>query len=150
MARCRASRGFTYLTVIFAVALLGLGLMLAGEAWRTAMQREREAQLLYVGNQYRKAIERYYRGGPSQYPRALADLLKDQRQAGTARYLRKLYPDPVTGSDRWGLVRNPAGEITGVYSLSPAVPFKTSGFAEGNDFADAKTYEDWKFVYQPR
>ncbi|HEX9395312.1 MAG TPA: type II secretion system protein [Burkholderiales bacterium] len=150
MVRRRQSHGFTYLMVLFAVAFLGLGLMLAGETWRTAVQREREAQLLYVGNQYRKAIQRYYQSGPSQYPRSLADLLKDGRQAGVARYLRRLYPDPVTGSDRWGLVRTPAGEIMGVYSLSSAVPFKTLGFAEGNDFADAKTYADWKFVYQPR
>ena len=150
MTRRRASQGFTYLTAIFAVALIGLGLMLAGEAWRTAMQREREAQLLYIGNQYRSAIGRYYRGGPAQYPRSLADLLKDARQAGTARYLRKLYPDPVTGADNWGLVKTPGGDIMGVYSLSSATPFKTFGFAEGNDFADAKTYADWKFVYQPR
>jgi type II secretory pathway pseudopilin PulG len=150
MARRHASRGFTYFTALFLVALLGIGLMLAGETWSTSMQRGREAQLLYVGNQYRKAIERYYRGGPAQYPRSLADLLKDARQAGTARYLRRLYPDPMTGSERWGLVRTPAGDIMGVYSLSTAIPFKTSGFAEDNDFADARTYADWKFVYQPR
>jgi type II secretory pathway pseudopilin PulG len=150
MTRRHASRGFTYLTALFAVALLGIGLMLAAETWHTALQREREAQLLYIGNQYRHAIERYYRSGPAQYPRALVDLLKDARQAGTARYLRRLYPDPVTGSDRWGLVKTPAGDIMGVYSLSSATPFKTAGFAEGNDFADAKSYADWKFVYQPR
>lgn len=144
------ARGFTYLTVLFALAFLGLGLMIAGETWRTAVQREREAQLLYVGNQYRRAIQRYYQSGPAQYPRSLGELLKDARQAGVARYLRRLYPDPLTGSDRWGLVRTPAGGIMGVYSLSSAAPFKRSGFAEGNDFADAGTYADWKFVYQPR
>ena len=43
------------------------------------------AELLHVGNEYRKAIERYYLSGPRQYPRTLADLLMDPRQPGTAR-----------------------------------------------------------------
>jgi len=143
------AEGFTYLTMLFAVALIGLGLALAGEVWRTAAMREKEAQLLYVGSQYRRAIERYYLSGPAQYPRALGDLLKDARQAGTARYLRKLFPDPVTGSDEWGLVKTPEGDITGVYSLSGEKPFRTTGFGPGNDFGDAAKYSDWKFVYDP-
>ena len=55
-----------------------------------------EAELLYGGNQYRRAIERYYVSGPRQFPRALEDLLKDPRKPGTERYLRKLYIDPLS------------------------------------------------------
>jgi type II secretory pathway pseudopilin PulG len=143
------SGGFTYLTVLFAVALVGLGLGMAGEAWQTAVMRDKEAQLLYVGGQYRRAIERYYLSGPAQYPSALSDLLKDTRQARTERYLRKLYPDPITGKDEWGLVKSPAGEIMGVYSLSGEKPFRTTGVGDGNDFGDATKYSDWKFVYKP-
>lgn len=149
IALSRSAQGFTYLTMLFAVALVGLGLTLAGEVWHTTAMREKEAQLIYVGGQYRRAIERYYRSGPSQYPRALENLLKDARQAGTERYLRKLYPDPVTGKDEWGLVKTPAGDIMGVYSLSADKPFKTTGFGDGNDFRDATKYSDWKFVYDP-
>lgn len=142
-------RGFTYLTMLFAVALVGLGLALAGEVWRTAVMREREAQLLHVGGQYRRAIELYYLSGPAQYPRALDDLLKDTRQARTERYLRKLYADPITGKTDWGLLKTPAGEIMGVYSLSDDRPFRTTGFGAGNDFGDATRYSDWKFTYWP-
>jgi type II secretory pathway pseudopilin PulG len=149
-ARRRRARGFTYLTALFAVAFLGLGLTLAGETWRTAAQREREARLLWTGDQYRRAIERYYRSGPAQYPRSMEDLLRDPRQAGIVRHLRQRYPDPVTGSAQWGYVRTPAGEIMGVYSLSPAAPFKAAGFAVGEDFAGARAYSDWKFVFRPR
>ena len=144
----RNAGGFTYLTMLFAVALLGLGLALTGEVWRTAAMRDKEAQLLYVGGQYRNAIGRYYLGGPAQYPRALEDLLKDSRQAGTERYLRRLYPDPVTGKAEWGLVKTPAGEITGVYSLSDEKPFRTTGFGAGNKFDGATKYSEWKFVYE--
>ena len=143
------AKGFTYLTALFLVALLGLASALTGQVWRTASQREREAQLLYVGGQYRRAIERYYLAGPAQYPKTLHDLLKDGRQPRTERYLRRPYPDPVTDSDRWGLVRTPGGEIMGVHSLSERKPIRTTGFGAGNDFQDAKSYADWKFVYVP-
>ena len=44
---------------------------LVGEVWPTAAVREREVALRHVGEQYRKAIERYVLAGPRQYPRAV-------------------------------------------------------------------------------
>lgn len=129
---------------------MGIGLALTGEVWHSVALREKEVQLLYAGNQYRRAIERYYLGGPRQYPRALEDLLKDPRKPNTERYLRKLYLDPVTGSAEWGLVKAPDGGIMGVYSNSELKPMKTAGFAVANrPFEGAEKYSDWKFVYQP-
>jgi hypothetical protein len=112
--------------------------------------REREAELLHVGEQYRKAIERYYLSGPRQYPRALADLLRDPRKPGVERYLRRLYPEPVTGSDEWGIVKAPDGGVMGVHSRSEDKPIKVAGFPLlYQSFEGAKTYADWKFVYTP-
>lgn len=149
MARRRRTRGFTYLTLLFIVALLGAGLALTGEVWHTAALREKEAELLFVGHQYRKAIERYYLSGPQrQYPRALEDLLKDPRRPGAERYLRTLYPDPVTGKNEWGLVKAPDGGILGVHSLSEAKPLKIAGFrARDQGFEGAAKYSDWNFAY---
>jgi type II secretory pathway pseudopilin PulG len=146
----RRESGFTYLTVLFVVAFMGLGLAKAGEVWRTTVLREREAELLWVGNQYRLAIERYYKRGAMQYPRTLDDLLKDPRDPGTRRYLRKRYADPMTGSDEWGLVKGPDGGIMGVYSRSGDRPFKAAGFGiENQAFGQAAAYSDWRFVYAP-
>ena len=143
-------RGFTYLSVLFVIAMMGGGLALVGELWHSAATRDREAELLFVGNQYRKAIERYYLGGPRQYPRALEQLLKDARKPATERYLRRLYPDPVTGSGEWGLVKAPDGGIMGVHSLSEAAPVKSANFlARDKEFAGAAAYTDWKFVFVP-
>ena len=142
--------GFTYLTILFVVAFMGLGLSIAGQVWHTAVMREREAQLLYAGNQYRRAIERYYLSGLNQFPRSLEDLLRDPRKPGTERYLRKLYPDPLTGKSEWGIMKAPDGGIMGVYSQSEDKPVKTAGFALVNrDFEGATKYVDWKFVYNP-
>ena len=146
----RRAGGFTYLTVLFIVALMGIGLALAGTVWHTMALREREAELLHVGNEYRKAIERYYLSGPRQYPRELPALLKDPRQPGTVRYLRKLYPDPVSGKDEWGLVKAPDGGIAGVYSTSEAKPLKSGGFAvRDKEFEGEEKYSDWQFIYSP-
>jgi type II secretory pathway pseudopilin PulG len=141
-------RGFTYLTVLFMIAILAGGLALVGEMWHTSAIREKEAELLFVGHEYRKAIERYYLSGPQrQYPRSLEELLKDPRRPGNERYLRKLYPDPVTGKE-WGLVKAPDGGVWGVHSLSEARPLKSSGFkVRDAGFEGAQRYADWKFIH---
>jgi type II secretory pathway pseudopilin PulG len=146
----RRAQGFTYLTVLFVVAILMTGLALVGEMWETAARREREAELLFVGNQYRKAIERYVIAGKAQYPRTLEALLQDARQPSTQRYLRKLYPDPITGKNEWGFVKGPDGGIGGVYSLSEAQPMKVAGFRPRDaSLAGAQKYSDWKFSFTP-
>lgn len=141
-------RGFTYLTVLFLVAILAGGLALAGEVWHTSAMREKEAELLFIGHQYRKAIERYYLSGPQrQYPRTLEDLIKDPRRPNPERYLRRLYPDPVTGKD-FALVKAPDGGILGVHSPSAQKPLKSGGFrVRDAAFEGASKYADWKFVH---
>jgi type II secretory pathway pseudopilin PulG len=142
------ARGFTYLTVLFMVAILSGGLALIGEVWQTSSMREKEAELLFVGHQYRKAIERYYLSGPQrQYPRELSDLLKDPRRPGTERYLRRIYDDPITGQP-FALEKAPDGGIVGVRSTSGEKPFKTGGFkVRDAAFEGAAKYSDWKFVH---
>ncbi len=55
-----SQRGFTYLVVLFAVALIGLALAGTATVWTTAAKRMREQELLWVGGQFRLAIQRYY------------------------------------------------------------------------------------------
>ena len=144
------SRGFTYMTVLFIIAVITAGLALVGEVWETAAKREKERELLFVGNEYRKAITKYYLAGKNQYPRTLEDLLKDPRQPGTVRYLRRLYPDPVTGKAEWGIVKSPDAGVAGVYSLSEQKPLKNANFRQRDaGFEAAQTYADWKFIYSP-
>ena len=144
------SRGFTYIGVLFLAAIMAGGLALTGDVWHTSTMREKEAELLFVGNQYRKAIQRYYLTGPQrQYPRSLDDLLKDPRQPATVRYLRKLYPDPITGNE-WVLIKAPDGGILGVHSASQEKPFKTANFKlRDRSFDGVEKYSDWKFIFQP-
>ena len=144
------SMGFTYIGVLAAVVIMGIVLGAAMEIWHTAMQREKERELLFVGNQFRQAIGLYYRVGKT-YPATLVELLKDPRQPAIRRYLRKVYRDPITGKAEWGLVLGAHGEIIGVRSLSEDHPIKVSGFTAANrGFEGAKKYSDWIFSYRDR
>ena len=150
----RAGCGFTYLWVIFIVLVMTSTLALTGQVWHTEARREREKQLLWVGDEIRDAIGKYYTSSPGeagggQLPSSLEDLLKDSRYLTTRRYLRKIYTDPMTNSQEWGLIKSPAGGIVGVYSLSEEKPLKTGNFTEENRLlADGKKYSDWKFFYE--
>ena len=128
----RRCGGFVLLGLLIVLVLGGIGLMAAVDMWTLQRQREREAQLLFAGDQYRLAIQRYYYAAPPgsarTLPTSLAELLEDRRYPQTVRHLRRLYPDPITGQAEWGVLR--MGErIAGVYSLSEAQPIKQAGFA---------------------
>jgi type II secretory pathway pseudopilin PulG len=146
--------GFTYLGVLFLLALIGMSLAAAGSVWTIESRRVREADLLWVGNQFRSAISSYVRsapGGAHSYPRELADLIEDQRGPVVVRHLRQIYRDPITGQADWETIRSPDGFILGVASRSQQQPIKTSGFDAADAFFEqAQCYCDWRFVYLPQ
>ena len=143
--------GFSYIGLLILVAVMGVALGLTGDLWQTEAQREREAQLLFVGDQFRQAIRHYVQQTASRlqaYPMRLDDLLLDPRYPNPHRYLRKIWLDPITGSADWGLVQGPNGEIFGVYSRSQAKPIKQANFSLADAAFEGKDkYSDWQFVY---
>ncbi|WP_321790384.1 type II secretion system protein [Burkholderia pyrrocinia] len=149
--RPRAQRGIAYLGVLMLVAALGLGMTEAARIWSTVQQRDREAQLLFVGDQFRAAIGSYYgAAGQNRYPESLEALLEDRRTLPTQRHLRRLYADPLTGSTTWGLVKSPDGGIMGVFSEASGRPLKRQGFPVRYEaFGDRDTYGEWTFAYLP-
>lgn len=152
--QCRKQGGFTYLTVLFAIAVAGVMLAKTGIDWSQASQREKERELLFAGNQYRQAIALYYQRTPGaikRYPAKLEDLLTDTRSNTLQHYLRKLYRDPVTNQQQWGIITAPEGGIMGVHSLSDAQPVKRTNFNyQDREFEEATKYSDWQFVYVPQ
>src|SRR5215208_854940 len=87
----RREAGFTYLGALFVVMLLGLGLAGASEVWSIASQRAHERELLWVGNQYVRALKSYHQQspGPRQFPLTLDELVEDRRFPTPRRHLRK-------------------------------------------------------------
>ncbi|MBN3759417.1 type II secretion system GspH family protein [Burkholderia sp. Ac-20365] len=145
-------KGVTYFWVLLLLALISLGLGKLLEDVRMSTQREREHELLYVGGLYRRAIQQYWQSTPldgRRYPERLNDLLRDPRYPVTRRYLRQLYPDPVTGKPLVPIL-SAEGGIMGVRSASSNTPVKVSGFGEESAaFAKSRSYDQWEFVYAP-
>lgn len=148
----RAQFGFTYLYVLMLIALVGMGLAAAGTLWHTESLRAREAELLFVGDQYRRAIRSYYELDLAQprLPQSIDELLEDRRRPSMVRHLRRAYPDPITG-DNLALIRSPDSKgIVGIYSRATGRPFKTAGFSlEDEVFTGAVHYSDWRFEFVP-
>lgn len=153
MSAGRRQRGFTLAGVLLLTAALGAGMAAYGEIASHAAQREKEQELLFVGGQFRQAIEAYYERTPGavrRYPQTLEDLLHDKRHPMPQRHLRRLYADPLTGKAGWGLLPAPDGGVMGVYSLAEGRPIKSDNFApRDRAFAGAARYADWQFAYAP-
>lgn len=142
-------RGITFLVLLFAIALGGIALAGTGALWQLESRREKEKELLFAGDEYRRAIGSYYAKTPGearQYPQRLEDLLKDNRYPTPLRHLRRIYRDPMTPDGEWELIMQ-QGRITGIVSRSEDAPVKVAGFPkEFESFEGAKSYRGWRFM----
>lgn len=144
-------RGVMLLGLLIGLALGSIALMAMVDDWVLQRQRQREEQLLFVGDAYRQAIQRYYYGAPAGQPRQLPEnlqsLLADERYPTPTHPLRRLYPDPMTGTMDWGELRI-NDRLAGVYSKSESPPIKQAGFAPAYDsFKGREHYYDWVFAF---
>jgi type II secretory pathway pseudopilin PulG len=80
--------GYAMAALLVAIAVMAVGMTVALTAWRQAMQREREAELVFRGQQYVRALQLYQRKFAAAYAPSI-DLLVTQK------FLRKKYKDPM-------------------------------------------------------
>lgn len=153
MVTLHDQRGVTYIALLLAVAITSGAAAAGASVWSQMQRREREKQLLWAGDQIRRAILAYSQtggDGPNRYPATLQDLLLDARSAAPRRYLRQVYEDPMSRSTDWGQIRNAQGRIVGVYSQARGVPVKTGAFAKAYaHFERAPSYAAWTFTVLP-
>lgn len=155
-------RGFTWLLLLFGLAIASAGLARVGTHWQHAAQREREAELLFRGLQLRDALQRYQAQTPAgqpTLPRTLDDLLSDHRWPAPRHHLRQRWPDPFTGAADWVLLRAADGGIVGLHSRADRPLLRRTGLPAGvvDAAADATAAgrprpalaRDWLFTVQP-
>ena len=82
------------LVILLMLALLTLAIVRAAPAVATDIQRQQEEELIHRGDQYARAIRRFYRKF-NRYPNTLEEL----KQTNNLRFLRREYKDPITGGD---------------------------------------------------
>lgn len=150
-APCRRDRGFTYLSVIIMVAIIGLVAATALKLGATVQRSRAEQQLLVIGAAFSDALQSYADATPAgqpPQPPSLRELLRDPRFPTPRRHLRKIFVDPLTGKAEWGIVY--LGGNTGVmavYSLSEARPVKIGNFpARFQSLAGKRKISEWRFV----
>ncbi|MFM0572786.1 type II secretion system protein [Paraburkholderia caledonica] len=144
-------RGLAYLALLIGIAIIGIAA--AGTIQLGALYRRRmaEKELLYVGDQFQRALLSYADntplGLPTQ-PRTLEELLRDPRCPNPMRHLHRVYADPMTGKADWVLVLSRNGQtIVGIHSASREHPIKLRQFPERfRGFEDKRSYMQWVFV----
>lgn len=148
MKHPRQQRGAVLLMVLVLIAIMAWGTSSLTLETSAQQQRRDEEELLFVGEQYRQAIDSYVRQSPNglrQFPTKLEDLVADNRFPQPRRHLRKLFRDPVNPRGDWVLIKM-GNAILGVRSSSKLAPFRKTGFGlKQADFANASSYADWQF-----
>jgi type II secretory pathway pseudopilin PulG len=85
-------RGYAMAALLVALSVMAILMTVAMPVWKQATQREKEAELVFRGEQYVHAIALYSRKLPGALPPSL-DILVEQH------FLRKKYKDPITNGD---------------------------------------------------
>ncbi|TXT40783.1 MAG: hypothetical protein FD135_911 [Comamonadaceae bacterium] len=149
-----SQKGFTFLAVLAAMFILAVSTQSVMTYVSQQLQRERETELLRIGQTYAQAIGAYYEATPGaikRWPLRLEDLIEDRRQVAIKRHIREIYADPMTRQPDWVLVLASDGGITGVRSRSEVTPIRSGPQTLGQlTLVSASRYADWQFVYQPK
>ncbi len=123
VAPCRRSdeRGFAMLLVFVMAAAVAIMLYLELPRVAFEAQRAREEMLIERGEQYQRAIQLYVRK-MKKYPQRLEDL----ENTNQVRFLRRRYPDPMTGEEEWRLIQIEGGVYKNSFTKKPPSDEKKS------------------------
>jgi len=92
--------GYAMAALIVAISVMAILMTAVMPVWKQSAQREKEAELVFRGQQYVHAIQLFQRkSGPGTYPPSI-DFLVQQK------FLRKKYKDPITNDDFQPLYAN--------------------------------------------
>lgn len=119
--------GFTLVELLVVMSIVALLLSIAVPRYFNSTDRAREAVLKQSLAEMRGAIDKYY-GDRGRYPAALGDL-------ATQRYLRRIPPDPITGSEAtWVTVPPQNPDQGGVFDVKSGAP---------GEAMDGSKYGEW-------
>src|SRR5882672_2089236 len=108
MKKHRRDAGFSLSALIFFATAASILAAAAVPAYQMQAKRERELELIFRGQEYTRAIQKYQRKF-GIYPSSIDQLV----QTNGLRFVRRVYKDPITGKD-FRLIRiNPDGSLAG-------------------------------------
>ena len=90
--------GYTLVVLLMAIAVMAIMMGVALQTVQFQMQREREAELIFRGQQYVEGI-RLYKKKYGRHPMRMKELWE-----ANPRVLRQKWTDPINGTEEWGVV----------------------------------------------
>lgn len=137
--RSRRESGYAIVIVMFFLALLVLGAVAAAPTVLSDIQREREADMVWKGEQYARGVKLYYMK-THRFPPSMEDLTTAKTGV---RFMRQAYKDPMNKADgSWRLIYvGPNGQLIGSlknrnisFGVQPSAPAGTNGAASQSSF----------------
>ena len=163
LRRHDGERGYAMAALLVALAILAILLSVAMPVWRHEAQREKEAELVFRGEQYARAVAlfRFKNANVANaFPPSIDSLVE-------GRYLRKKYKDPMTKDGEFVLIGvgsaqpgiNPPPAQPGGRGGSPTPPAgqQVAGGMTGvrskseensiRSYRGATRYDQWQFTF---
>ena len=105
-----AQSGYALLMVSFMAAAMIIAAVTINLTWLTQGKRQKEAEMIWRGEQYKRGIRLYYHK-LGKFPATMDDLTKGD---GSLHFMRKAYKDPTTPDGNWRMIYvTPAGQLVG-------------------------------------
>ena len=141
--------GFAMAALLVAMAVMAIVMSALLPVWRTLSIREREAELLWRGQQYDRAIQLYRKKNAAPGAPNVDALIQ-------GRFLRRKYKDPIT-DDEFVLVGVSAAAPSAPGVKQPPIGFgqligSVRSKSKAHSFREldgATTYNEWQFSYVP-
>ena len=86
--------GYVLMVILLILALLIIALVAIAPREAAQIRRDREEETIHRGNEYARAVKRFYRK-VGRYPVRIEEL----ESTNNTRFLRKRYTDPMTGQE---------------------------------------------------
>ncbi len=96
-----SEQGHLLITLVIAIAISMILLTVATRAWTSVIQRDKEEELIFRGQEYSRALVKF-RKAMGRLPVDLKELV--ERGPRNERFIRKLYTDPMTPDGKWNLL----------------------------------------------
>jgi type II secretory pathway pseudopilin PulG len=112
--KLRGQHGYAMVALMVAMSIMAIMMTVALPTWHQMAQREKEAELVFRGEQYARAIGLFQKkSGPGVLPPNIDALVE-------GHYLRKKYKDPITGGDFDVLLAGTPATTPGGSTANPA------------------------------
>ena len=125
--RRKKQAGYAILAILFLLVILTLALMAVAPNVARQIQRDREEEMIHRGQQYARAIRKFYKK-TGRYPNSVKDLLDTNH----LRFLRQEYKDPMTQDGKWRLLHVGEAQITPTGFFGQALQNVTTGSPGAN------------------